>query len=126
MRIVLGLSLLMIAGCSDTEEADESAGVDPGIDQWVATYAEQALRADRTKTHATGEHPVAKAEMDRSERALRDQCKTSAGKAAVRQAVDERIARYDNARQKAPPGGAMEDADFKMKAVRSLKAALGL
>lgn len=126
MRMMTLFALIAAAGCCCDEDEDDDNGAAIDLDATVKTYAEQALRADQTKTHATGEHPVAQAEMRRCAEALRDQCKTDEGKAAVRKAVDGRIESYDRARKIAPPGGAMEDAEFKWKAVQGLKQELGL
>ncbi len=120
------VAFLLVAGCAETKETAKPLPADSEIDRWVTTYADQALRADRTKTHASGEHPMAMAEMEKAEAALEELCDSHDGEAAVLRVIDERLSSFDHARKVAPPGGAMEEADFKFKTVQKLKDSLGL
>lgn len=119
------VALLFVAGCAETDEPARPLPADAEIDRWVTTYVDQAWRADRTKTHATGEHPVAVAEKEKAEAALEELCDTDEGGAAVLRLIDARLSRLDHARKVAPPGGGMEEADFKFKALTELRDSLG-
>jgi hypothetical protein len=117
----LWLGLALFIGCADKPAPMDEEVTD--LDRTVRAYADAAWKADQTKTHATAEHPVAKSEMRRCEDELRDRMKSEAG--AVRNALDKGIARFDRARQVAPPGE-IERAAFRMKALQELKSRLGL
>jgi len=76
--------LTLLAGCAGGGgNAPAPGALRPKVDQWLAA----ALRAHDTRTHATGEHPAAQAEMRRIEAELR-----AADRAGVRGAVEEKRA----------------------------------
>ncbi len=66
------LVLVLAAGCASKEKAPgpsvSPAKVRAEVDGWLKAHAQ----AEATKTHASGEHPAAQAEMDRRELTLRD------------------------------------------------------
>ena len=66
------LAVAVVSGCGSQGEKSAPAiapwVVGAEVDGWLSAYA----RAEATKTHATGEHPAAEAEMARRELALLD------------------------------------------------------
>ena len=66
------LALVFVSGCGSQQEAPKTsispAEVRAPLDAWLVAYA----KAEATKTHASGEHPAAEADMDRWAIALRD------------------------------------------------------
>ena len=66
------LAFALVSGCGSQDEKPDPA-IEPWmvgaeVDGWLSAYA----RAEATKTHASGEHPAAEAEMSRRELALLD------------------------------------------------------
>ncbi len=117
-------TLALLAACAQSTPPPSDDPV-AEIDKLVGSYAEAAWTAEKTKTHASGDHPRATAEMDRCENELRARFKKLGGKEAVRKSIDDGIARFDHARKVAPPEE-IERATFRMKALQALKAKLGL
>jgi hypothetical protein len=89
--IPLGIALIAAVGCVRSEK---TTGPDPSaVRGLLEIYIEAAETAEATKTHATGEHPAAQAEMRRIESSLRTRCATEAGRKVVRAEIDARIFR---------------------------------
>ncbi|MBI2930459.1 MAG: hypothetical protein HYY16_02310 [Planctomycetes bacterium] len=85
-RTMIGM-VLVIAGCANSaHEADATQ-----IEQALRGYVSAATRAERTVTHASGEYPMAVAEMERHEAALRTACRTEDGRRAVARAIEEKL-----------------------------------
>jgi len=83
---------VLLAGCAGgggRAAAPESAR--PKVDRWLAA----ALRAHGTRTHATGEHPAAQAEMRRIEEELRREDRARAVAAVEEALVDVRDCRRE-------------------------------
>ncbi len=66
------LALALVSGCASKQEAPAPALSSKEVKAEVDGWLEARARAEATKTHASGEHPAAQAEMDRRELALRD------------------------------------------------------
>ncbi len=83
MRWMIPITLL--AGCAGGGAAKPEP-LRAKVDRWLAA----ALRAHEVRTHATGEHPAARAEMARVEADLRAQDRTRVRDAVAEALVDVR------------------------------------
>jgi hypothetical protein len=87
MRAVL-LVAVLLAGCA-TKPAPDTARIETLVDDYLAAH----IKADRTKTHASGEHPMAMQKAMRCEQELTRLAGDAAAAAAVRSVIADRDAR---------------------------------
>ena len=76
--------LVMMTGCATGPDR-------PAIEEAVSAYGGEAERAERTKTHASGEHPMALREMERRESQLRAACATKSGREETRRVIGRHL-----------------------------------
>ena len=70
-KLLTLLTLIFVSGCAAKREEPVPSLSDKGILVEIDGWLSARERAEATKTHATGEHPAAQAEMDRREAALK-------------------------------------------------------